>query len=239
MKFLKILALSHILLSGIFIYFIFNASTIDKYTTIYSILYVVYSLIVLEIFAALSVRKNDLNIKLREELDALKKENGNLIEKLNEKENVKTDADAREIESIKIDGNNEEEFFKNLLSFLSKKIGLVEGLVYKNRGDLFEPIATYAFYDDLEKVKFKEGEGINGQVVKDKKLLILTNVPDGYVKVFSGLGESKAKFLVYWPVIKDDKVLYLIEFATFSEVEKDQLNNFLGELETIVQEKEF
>jgi hypothetical protein len=60
--------------------------------------------------------------------------------------------------------------------------------------------ATYAFYVPEEKVyEFQMGEGLIGQVAKAGEPLYMSELPQGYITVKSGLGESTPSHLAIIP----------------------------------------
>src|SRR5258707_671060 len=63
---------------------------------------------------------------------------------------------------------------------------------------------------------FGFGEGLVGQAAIEKKRIRVGQVPAGYLTVRSGLGESPPCELVVQPVLFEEKVLGVIELASFS-----------------------
>ncbi|HKZ38056.1 MAG TPA: response regulator, partial [Chryseolinea sp.] len=90
--------------------------------------------------------------------------------------------------------------------------------------------AAYAYKEEKNIPKeFEIGEGLVGQCAFEKERILLTNVPQGYVKITSGLGKSKPSNLIILPVLFENDVKAVIELAsldTFSETHLD----FLGQL---------
>lgn len=76
---------------------------------------------------------------------------------------------------------------------------------------------SYSFSGDRSKV-FKFGEGLIGQVAKDKKRVILTDIPEDYIKISSGLGSSLPRTLVLQPFFFQGEVKGVLEFAFSHEV---------------------
>lgn len=62
--------------------------------------------------------------------------------------------------------------------------------------------------------KFKFGEGLIGQSAKEQKLLIFTDVPDDYISIKSGLGETIPREIVVIPLIYRKQVIAIIELGT-------------------------
>ncbi|MFZ4699851.1 MAG: response regulator [Candidatus Methylumidiphilus sp.] len=59
------------------------------------------------------------------------------------------------------------------------------------------------------------GEGLVGQCAYEKQRILLTNVPEDYVQITSGLGEAKPINIVVLPIIFEGKVKAVIELASF------------------------
>ena len=131
-----------------------------------------------------------------------------------------------------------EKYFDQLLINLSKAIAIVQGVAYtlNRQTQTFSMISTYAFYTTDTSRTFAIGEGIPGQVAKDKKLLFINDVPEGYIKIVSGLGTSSPKYMGVIPVIHGDETIALIEISTFEKPEVD-LVEFQKQFNEKVSEK--
>ncbi len=117
---------------------------------------------------------------------------------------------------------------EQLISKICKKFELCQAIAYSKNNDIFVPIAKYAYFADEEPKSFKEGDGMLGQTVKNKKQFILTDIPDGYIEIISGLGKGKPKEILMQPIIlNNENVTGIIEFASFknfSNTEKQVIN---------------
>ncbi|MDD4645985.1 MAG: response regulator, partial [Bacteroidales bacterium] len=74
---------------------------------------------------------------------------------------------------------------------------------------------------------FKPGEGLPGQVSADGKAVIIEDVPDDYLDIFSGLGSQKPRYLMIIPCMYNNKtegVLELGSLKPFSDVALDYIN---------------
>jgi signal transduction histidine kinase/CheY-like chemotaxis protein/HAMP domain-containing protein len=60
------------------------------------------------------------------------------------------------------------------------------------------------------------GEGLVGQCAKEKKRILLTDVPSDYVKINSGLGDAAPLNIIVLPVLFEGTVRGVIELASFS-----------------------
>jgi HAMP domain-containing protein/signal transduction histidine kinase/CheY-like chemotaxis protein len=95
--------------------------------------------------------------------------------------------------------------------------------------------ASYAYREEKGIPKeFAVGEGLVGQCALEKEKILLTNVPQGYVKISSGLGKTKPANLIILPIVFENTVKAVLELASlevFSETHLDflhQLTESLG-----------
>lgn len=69
---------------------------------------------------------------------------------------------------------------------------------------------------------FKPGEGLVGQCALEHSIIVLTEVPDDYARIVSGIGEAPPRTILVAPVLSKNKVLAVIEvgaFVTFTDVQ--------------------
>ena len=66
--------------------------------------------------------------------------------------------------------------------------------------------------------KFKLGEGLVGQAFLEKQQIVVSNVPEDYVKITSGLGEAIPRFIVETPFSFENEVIGVIEIGTVNEM---------------------
>lgn len=82
------------------------------------------------------------------------------------------------------------------------------------------------------------GEGFPGQVAKDGKMINISDIPEGYLTIESGLGKSAPVSLILFPVKYNDKILAVIELASFRKfTEEDEL--FFNEISGSIAEQMF
>ncbi len=80
--------------------------------------------------------------------------------------------------------------------------------------------ASYAY--DRHKFQKKEiafGEGLVGTCAKEKKTILLKEVPADYIQLTSGFGETKPKSLLIVPMIVEEKVMGVIEIGSMNMFE--------------------
>ncbi|HKV87158.1 MAG TPA: response regulator, partial [Candidatus Dormibacteraeota bacterium] len=78
-------------------------------------------------------------------------------------------------------------------------------------------------------LEFQLGEGLVGQCAIEKKRIVVTEVPVDYIKISSGLGESKPANIVVLPVLFEGYTRAVIELASFTPFSATHMD-FLDQL---------
>ena len=73
--------------------------------------------------------------------------------------------------------------------------------------------AAYAFPSDAARQVLNAREGLIGQAVAQKKGILFTSIPEGYIQVSSGLGSTAPKAIFIQPVYNNDNLKAVIELA--------------------------
>jgi len=90
--------------------------------------------------------------------------------------------------------------------------------------------ATYAYKERKHLSKeFHLGEGLVGQAAIEKQRILITNVPDDYVQINSGLGESRPLNIAVLPIVFENEVRAVMELASFNRF-SDTYLSFLDQL---------
>ncbi len=115
-----------------------------------------------------------------------------------------------------------EAYTERILQNLAREFSLVLGVVYikEEKTSLFQPLSTYAWASDNPPAAFYHGEGLNGQVAKSRVHLKADNIPEGYIKVQSGLGSGSPHNLMIVPLLLNKEAIGIIELASFKEFDK-------------------
>jgi len=133
------------------------------------------------------------------------------------------------IVTSKDESQNNENYTETQLINMSKQFDFAQAVFYlKNEDEEFVPISTYAFYSDNTPETITEGDGILGQAIKDKKMLCIDDIPDGYITVLSGLGKGNPRSLLIVPAIIDNKVVAVAEIASLNEF-NEEVKNIINE----------
>ena len=128
------------------------------------------------------------------------------------------------IQSILNNGYDKREALSKVLSVMSNSLEASQAALFERSGTAhtYELSAGYAYSrPDSDKLQYELGEGIVGQVAKEGKLVNINNVPEGYIKVLSGLGESQPGHLLVCPVQVKANVLAVVEIASFKPFTKN------------------
>ena len=171
---------------------------------------------------------------LKESLLSMRSQLKKLAEQEKER-NWVTHGLAKFVEILRTDNNNLnllcEKIISNLVKYLEANQGYLFIVNDNNPNDIhLELMACYAY----DRKKFIEkrveiGEGLLGQTYLEKETTILTNVPQNYVYITSGLGEATPNCVTIVPLKLNDEVFGLLEIASFKPIKKFQIE-FLEKL---------
>jgi PAS domain-containing protein len=108
---------------------------------------------------------------------------------------------------------------ENLIDYLGANQGgvfLVEG---DNIADKHISLVAGFAYDrrKYQKKNIEIGEGLLGNIYLEKKSIYLKDIPEEYIEIKSGLGQSSPRYLYIVPLKVDDEVLGMIELASLNE----------------------
>jgi len=108
-----------------------------------------------------------------------------------------------------------------ILSELAPLVSAQHGVFYRMQTDKNQPpslklLSTYAYQQRKNLAnQFQLGEGLVGQAALEKQRILLTNVPNDYIKIGSGLGEATPLNVIVLPAVFEHQVLAVIELASF------------------------
>jgi PAS domain S-box-containing protein len=129
---------------------------------------------------------------------------------------------------------------EDVIKFILDKIGAIQGAFYvvaedDNNKPIIEMRASHAYgRKKYLKAKFKFAEGLIGQAAAEKDTILRTEIPDEFVTVSSGiLGDQKPKCILIVPLITNEEVYGLLEFAGFKKFDSSQVK-FVQELSLIL-----
>lgn len=149
------------------------------------------------------------------------------IEKTEEEQQAEEDQQFTDLDIAKIrklaQGKkaNESELLQTALIEICKELEAGLGAFYmaqkKNGINTLEMTATYALaLGETKRPSYEFGEGLVGQVANEKKVINIDEVPEGYLKVVSGLGKAEPGHLLIVPVLKKNSIYGVAEIASFT-----------------------
>lgn len=110
----------------------------------------------------------------------------------------------------------------NLIDYIKADVGGLFLVKEQEDGSkTIDLMASYAF----DRRKFEEkslliGEGLVGRCVQESETIFLTEIPNGYISIGSGLGENSPTCILIVPLKLNDEVYGVIELAAFEVFEK-------------------
>jgi CheY-like chemotaxis protein/HAMP domain-containing protein/GAF domain-containing protein len=136
---------------------------------------------------------------------------------------------------------------KLIMSELTPLVGGHHAAFFLMDGDMRESetlklIASYAYKSRKHVAnRFHMGEGLVGQSALERKPILLTNVPDDYIQINSGLGEAAPRNIMVLPILFEGEVKAVVELASFlpfSQIHQiflDQLAESIGVVLNMIQ----
>lgn len=99
----------------------------------------------------------------------------------------------------------------HVLQFFSEFLNARAGVVFRGSDGTLHRVSTYAAPQATALVR--EGETLAGECARQNRLMLITDVPTGYLPVSSGLGEVDPRQLLVAPAAADGEVLGVVELA--------------------------
>lgn len=115
---------------------------------------------------------------------------------------------------------------KNLIHFLDANQG---GLFLYNDNDkndiYLELVSSYAYNQERKKKKkIYLGEGLIGTCAIEKSYVYLTDLPNDYLSITSGLGGANPNCLLIMPLKVEEQIFGVMEIASFKKMEKHEID---------------
>ena len=114
---------------------------------------------------------------------------------------------------------------QNAINYIAEYSKAQIGAIYLNsENNTFKLVGSYA-YSKRKNLsnECKLGEGIIGQAALEKKLILITDIPDDYIKINSGLGEAVPKNILAVPFMYEDQVKGVIELGSFHDFDDNTI----------------
>ncbi len=125
---------------------------------------------------------------------------------------------------------------RRIFSELAQVVNAQQGMFYileqneNMQNQKLKLFAAYAYDNEIVISKeFALGEGLVGQCAVEKERILLTNVPENYIKIQSGLGNPSPVNVIVLPVLFETEIKAVIELASFEPFNETHLD-FLSQL---------
>ncbi len=93
-----------------------------------------------------------------------------------------------------------------------------------NERECFELYAVFAYgHERFHKRTLNIDDGMIGACAMEQHTIIINDVPENYTEISSGLGQAKPKALMFVPLIYNDNLYGVMEFAAFVRFEQYQI----------------
>lgn len=131
-------------------------------------------------------------------------------------------------EILRKNNNDLTDLTQSLIFELVKYLKANQGAVFvinKEAGEeIMKVAACYAWdrYKYLDQ-KIEKGDGLVGQAWQEQSTFYLTDVPENYINITSGLGAASPKAILIVPMIVNEEMFGVIELASFHEMEPYQI----------------
>ncbi len=136
---------------------------------------------------------------------------------------------ARFGEILRQNNNDLQKLCDSVIAALVKYVGANQGGIFlwndeDKTHQYFELVSAFAW--DRKKYLTKQiekGEGLVGACALEKETIFMTDVPDDYVNITSGLGDANPRCVILVPLKHEDEVMGVIEMASFKVLENHEV----------------
>jgi methyl-accepting chemotaxis protein len=137
--------------------------------------------------------------------------------------------------------NTTQDVLQSGLNAICKQLEAGQGAIYAVEPENEKRVALlkagYALtLNENNVTKYNLGEGLIGQAASTGQTLYLDDIPEGYIKIISGLGSASPRFLLIAAVKHGEAVKGVVEIASFTEITADK-RKFVEESIGLMAEK--
>jgi len=173
-------------------------------------------------------------ISMRNSLKQASKE-GEERQEQDRKANWITEGTAKFGDILREYNNDMADFSFNIISNLVKYVGANQGGLFVVNNDskdhiFFELTAGYAYnIRKILKKKVEPGVGLIGRCILERESIYISNLPEDYINITSGLGEKSPQYLLIVPFKFNNEIYAVAEIASFNKIE-DYKQQFVEEV---------
>ena len=165
-------------------------------------------------------------LQVRDKLKAVaeQEQQQNIID---EQRNWSVKGQAKFAALLQNDSKKIDEYTYLILSNLISYLNINQGAMFLLAPDDKTLVYSSSYAYDRRKYSDKEfllGEGLIGNTALERKMTYLTDIPQDYIEITSGLGESAPTSLLIVPLITNDELLGVFELASFRVLQQFELD---------------
>ncbi len=138
-------------------------------------------------------------------------------------------------EILRKNGNSVNDMGSAAVKFIIDYVDANQGGIFtmndNDESDIYYELSAAVAYnrEKLVNKTIRVGEGLVGRCIFEKLPIHLTEIPQDYIKITSGLGTSNPSNILIMPIILNDIVYGVIELASFNKFEKYKIE-FIGKI---------
>lgn len=114
-----------------------------------------------------------------------------------------------------------------ILKFLCHYLNAKPGALYlfNSNENCYELISSYAYtFRKGNNNRFKPGESLVGQAALEQKMLVISELPENYMKIQSALGDIAPRAITVVPFVFQNKTIGVMEFGHLKDPEPHELS---------------
>ncbi len=125
---------------------------------------------------------------------------------------------------LRVNDKDINSFCYNVLYYLIKYINISQGALFlvqqhEDADEHLEMVACYAYNQKkFLRKSVAKGQGLVGQVWLEKEKVLLSEVPQNYITITSGLGDANPNYILIVPLKVNEEVVGVLELASFSTI---------------------
>lgn len=114
---------------------------------------------------------------------------------------------------------------KEVLVFLTRYLKTNVGTFYVvNKNGNYYLEGTYAYHKKEQlNAELFPGQGLVGEAALEKKHILLEEVPEDYLRIESSMGSASVCNVLAYPIIRQNKVLGIIELASINSIDENAI----------------
>ncbi|MTI22731.1 PAS domain S-box protein [Fulvivirga sp. RKSG066] len=119
-----------------------------------------------------------------------------------------------------------DDIIRNLVKYLEANQGGLYIIEEDAGGEQFMSLTACYAWDKKKYVDQKvfKGEGLAGQVWQEQDSIYLTDVPDNYIKITSGLGDANPRSILIVPLKVNEEIYGVVEVASFKAFDESEID---------------